>query len=246
MNKISLYVLLILIFLGLSKSFSPSEQRTPYLANEQVYSDFFFGAPLSIILVDSFKTGFLIKTYFHRYKIVHGFKIPEEIVVRTSKKFWDKNLPNKGLSLFRRKEVLFEEPGKKEAKQKYVSELEQGHEESTVPMPPGILYVGDHAYGRWRLIDSGEKVWTFHRAYRHFPKIFKWGGFRPTQDFQKTAEVYTTQDRPFYGLNNEFGTNGEITKEEFKDTLNTDEHKIEFIKHILSLFSIPPWENKNE
>ncbi len=68
MNKISLYILLILIFLAMSKSFSPSSQGAPFVVDERVYSNFFQGAPLSVVLVDSFTTGFLIKTYFHKYK----------------------------------------------------------------------------------------------------------------------------------------------------------------------------------
>lgn len=245
MNKISLYVLLILIFLGLSKSFSPSEQRTPYLANEQVYSDFFQGSPLSVILLDSFQTGFLIKTYFHKYKIVHGFKVPEEVVVRTSKKYWTKNLANKGLSLFRRKELNYEKRIEELKKNKYQSEISQSHEESNLPMPPGFIYLGDRAYGRWRLENSGRKVWSFHRAYRHFPKLFNWGTFRPSYDFYERGKIYVNQEKPFYGLNQEFGTNGSITSEHLEDTLNVNQKSIDLIKHLKTLFQIPPWEKKS-
>ncbi|MBT5094359.1 MAG: hypothetical protein HOM21_08965, partial [Halobacteriovoraceae bacterium] len=63
MNRISLYTLLILIFLGLSKSFAPSEHKTPKIDNALVFPNYFLGSPLSSILVDAFQTGFLIKTY---------------------------------------------------------------------------------------------------------------------------------------------------------------------------------------
>lgn len=245
MNKISLYVLLILIFLGLSKSFSPSEKKTLYVANEQVFSDTFPGSPVSVILMDSFRTGFLIKTYFQKYKIVHGFRIPREIVVRTSKEFWEENLKNEGMSLFRRKDISYYNK-KSKKKNKYTSELDPLENESSIPMPPGFLYLDDRAFGRWRLKNSGEKVWTFHRAYRHFPKMFGWGTFRPSHTFYEKAQIFLTGERAFYGLNNEFGPEGQITKAFLQHNVKRTEKIIDFKKHLKALIWVPSWENKDE
>ena len=55
---------------------------------------------------------------------------------------------------------------------------------STLPLPPGALYVGDLAFGRWVYRDSGEKVWKFHRAYRNFPQFLGWKDFSPNIEFQ--------------------------------------------------------------
>lgn len=223
MNKISLYILLILMFLGLSKSFAPSEKKTPYIENEMSFSNYFYGAPISIILIDSFKTGFLIKTYFQKYKVVHGFKHPETIIVRTSQDFWNKNLNNKGMSLFRRDE--------------------RENKESLIAMPPGTLYLGDPAYGRWRTDDSGGSFWEFHRAYRHFPKIFNWGKFRPSKIFHNSLTIYLSHENSFYGLNKEFGSEGSVTIENLKDeTLQAEMQTIDYIKHIDNYFNIPPWK----
>ena len=225
MNKISLYILLILMFLGLSKSFAPSEKKTAYIENEKIFSNYFYGAPISILLIDSFKTGFLIKTYFQKYKVVHGFKHPETIIVRTSKSFWRKNLNNKGMSLFRRDE--------------------RENKESIVPMPPGTLYLGDPAYGRWRTDDSGGSYWKFHRAYRHFPRIFNWGDFRPTKSFYNSLKIYLSHENSFYGLNKEFGSKGSVILENLKDeSLQAEMQAIDYIKHIDNYFNIPPWKKE--
>ncbi len=226
MNKISIFIFLILLYLGLSKSFSPSEKASTYIINQQVFSSYFEGAPLSLVLVDSFQAGFLIKTYFQKYKVIHGFKTPETVIIRTSQKFWKENKKNVGLSLFRRAE------GKKI--------------ESTTPMPPGILYINDPSYGKWVNSDSGRKVWKFHRAYRHFPNLFMWGKFRPSEDFYKKALIHIENNLAFYGLNNEFGIEGEITKVELAEFINKKEYiKLDFLGHLKKLFEIPKLGKSN-
>ena len=87
MNKIAVYIVLILIFLGLSKSFSPRESKMIFVKNERVFTSFFTGAPLSILLVESFQTGFFIKSYYQRYRVLYGFQKPYYVTVRTSKNF---------------------------------------------------------------------------------------------------------------------------------------------------------------
>lgn len=226
MNKISIYILLILIYLGLSKSFSPSEKKAPYIPNQRVFSSFFYGAPLSVLLLESFQTGFLIKTYFQKYKVVHGFKHPETIIVRTSYDFWEKNLPNLGMSIFRR--------GERE------------NTESTIPMPPGILYIGDPAYGHWEIQNSGDKLWFFHRAYRHFPNYFGWNEFRPSERFFETALTFLGHEKPYYGENSEFGSNGYLTQELLKHKEKKEDEIIQSdLKNRLNEFLyVPKWSKK--
>lgn len=224
MNKISLYILLILIFLGISKSFSPSEKRTIHLENEKVYVNIFKESPTTMILLESFSVGFIIKTYYQRYKIVHAFKSPEEIIIRTSRKFWEKNLKNHGMSLFRRDErnIAY-----------------------TTPMPPGAIFIGDPAYGTWELTDYGAKAWVFHRTYKSFPTLFSWGRFVPTQEFYQKMKLYENDRKPFYGLQNEFGTNGTISKDFLEYNFEDDKVTISFRDLLKSYFSLPSWEKKN-
>ncbi|WP_040314766.1 hypothetical protein [Bacteriovorax sp. BAL6_X] len=224
MNKFSLYVLLILLYLGISKSFSPSEKKTIFVPNANAYANIFKGSPISVILERDFSTGALIKTYHHRYQIIHAFKAPQRINVRISREFFLENQANIGMSLFRR----------------YENDVS-----STVPMPPGSIYIGSPAYGTWRTSDSGQKVWRFHRTYKNFPQLFHWGDFTPTYEFYRRMIVLEKANSPFYGLNNEFGTKGSVTsthyvfkkKSENKTTIN------DILKKYTSL---PKWEQKNE
>lgn len=227
MNKASVYILLILVFLGLSKSFSPSEHQTPYLANESVFPHYFIGAPLSVMLIDSFQTGFIIKTYFQRYKLIHGFAGPEYITVRTGQDFWQENLKNLGMSLFRRSEG--DDLG------------------STTPAPPGTLFIGDPAYGTWVYEKSGNRIWKFHRAYRHFPEIFHWGDFRPTDEFHEQLEIHLNNQQPFYGLTKEFGDDGKVTSQSFSNTLNYHQRESPLLlrEHLRRQFSLPAWKISN-
>jgi len=223
MKKISIYIVLILVFLALSKSFSPSEQNSIKIPNERVFSDLFLGAPLSIILVDSFTAGFLIKTFYQKYRIIYGFRTPETVVVRTSQIFWEKNLPNLGMSLFRRDD--------------------QDGSESVVPTPPGALYIGDNAFGYWERADSGEKIWRFHRAYRNFPKIFRWGDFVATREFYDKLMIHLKDQIPFYGLHSEFGTDGSITKQNWTEHVKSAEiKKRKFREHIKKYPYLPPYK----
>lgn len=190
--------------------------------SEKVFANYFKGDPLSVILMESFSTGLLIKTYHHKYKLVNAFTIPSIIIVRTSKEFWEKNQINLGSSLFRRNErtALV----------------------STIPMPPGSLYIGDPAYGTWEITDYGSKIWKFHRAYKNLPKTFEWGEFRPSLDFYQRMKIYQSNEKPYYGPNGEFGTNGLIRKE---NGMNENKKRIILpnIKVILKKFLwFPKWK----
>ena len=198
-KKFSIYVFLILNFLGISASFSPTEQGIKYLVNEKIFSNFFPQESTSLILSDYFETGFLIKSYYQKYRVIHGFKPPEEVIFRTSESFFEKNKKNLGMSLFRK--------------------TESDNKISTIPMPPGTIYIGNRAYGYWRLFNSGARRWQFHRAYRHFSNILGWEKFKPSKKFFAKLKIYLENGSPFYGLNNEFGLNGSITLKTFKKPL---------------------------
>ena len=226
MNKISLYIFLILIFLGLSKSFSPSIQGVLYINDERDFPNYFHEQPISILLLDSFETGFLIRTYFQKYQIVHGFKPPEQILVKTSKEYWLKSNKYIGMSLFRRNEV----DGK----------------ESLIPMPPGVLFAGDPSFGYWFNEDSGRKIWKFHNAYKHFPKILFWENFKFSREFHKKAYIFESNSKPFFGLKNEFGTEGHITKTNVVGKYaQTTNETISYMKHFRQFLTLYSKRNKS-
>ncbi len=223
MNKILLYTLLILLFLGLSKSFSPSSQKTQLIQSKLELPSLTSGAPVSLILIDAFDAGFLIKTYYLKFKIIHGFKRSETLVVRTNKKFYRANKDNIGMSLFRR--------------------YERDNLESMTPLPPGSIYVGDPAFGAWRYHDSGQRRWYFHRAYRHFSRQFYWDTYRPNYEFYEKLKIHAKNETPFYGLNNEFGTKGSITKSLYENSPYRDDSiKLNILQSFHRTIALPQWE----
>ncbi len=159
MNKISLYLLLILIYLGLSKSLSPHEKKIPYISNEKDFQIYFPQGSLSVILEGHFQTGFLIKTHFIRIRVIYSYLSSKSLLMRTSPKYWEKISPYEGLSLFRRSDDL--------------EKIEYG------PMPPGTLFIDDPNYGHWKNLPSGIKIWVFEGRYRRIPKILNWDQYFP-------------------------------------------------------------------
>ena len=213
MNKISLYILLILIFLGFSKSFSPNLKNINFIKD----------GPQSLILIDSYEQGTFIKSYFQKYRIVHGFKPLNNqfIIFRTSKEFFEKGKMNIGMSLYRTEKANI--PG------------------NTVPTPPGFLFVGDLAYGRWQ-VKNNSKVWVFQRSYAHFPELFQWGSFIPSKKFFLKALDHQKRGLPFYGEKNQFKKSQSPKKVLIKD--KTTFQKI--IKYIKSFWSFPKKREDNE
>lgn len=181
-----------LMYLGLSKSFSPSEFGISYILNEKSLAELVKGAPVTAILVDMHSTGFLIKTYYHKYKIIYGFQSVDEIIVRTSSGFAQANKNNIGMSIFRR----------------YDDDLSEEH----TPLPPGSLFVGNKNFGEWVSSPSGDKVWRFYYAYKKtIPVFLGIKNFDYTYDMYQKVQVYRNQRKAYYGEKDQFGTKGSLT-----------------------------------
>jgi hypothetical protein len=194
MNKFIGYGILLLIYLGLSKSLSPTELGISYINNVESLGKLVNGAPTTVILTDIHSIGFLIKTYYHKYKVVHGFQSYEEIIVRTSRKYSDEMKEYLGMSVFRRYPDL---------------------KETFTPLPPGSIFIGNLGFGKWVKHNSGEKVWNFHRSYRQMPTFLGWMSFLPTKKLHEKILVYEKENKALRGLNNEFGLYGEVTKKKY-------------------------------
>lgn len=194
MNRLIVYILLVLTYLGLSKSLSPSELGVNYVFNEEGLEQLIGRGPVSVILTDVHSTGFLIKTYYHKYKIVYGYQTYEEMITRTSSQFRSKHSDHIGLSIFRR--------------------YEDGVTDHT-PLPPGSIFIGDKNFGNWVKNKFGVTMWKFYRSNRHLPIYLGWNKFRPTKDFYQEIRSRLVDQRPFFGFNDEFGTAGSITRTSF-------------------------------
>lgn len=211
MYKFFLYFMLIIIYLGLAKTLSPSEIGVHYLQNERGFSNIIKSDVSTLILVDTHATGFLIKTYYQKYRVISGYDNIEELIVRTSREFAKKNLTNIGLSIYRRYD----------------------NKEEFLPLPPGTLYLGKREFGEWKTNKKGETKWKFNKSFKNFPKYLGWGKFRPDENFYQQTKVHTTLNKPFFGINGEFGPNGKITKESFPHFFKEERMKKVEVKTLL-------------
>lgn len=211
MYKFFLYTMLVIIYLGLAKALSPSEIGVHYLQNEKAFPKLIKSPMTTVILVDTHATGFLIKTYYQKYRVISGYDTVEEMIVRTSKEFAKKNMNNIGLSLFRR----------------------TYDKEEFLPLPPGSLYINNREFGEWRLSKSGLVKWRFHKSFKNFPRYLGWGKFRPDENFFQQMKTSISLNQPFYGPKQEFGPKGRITQENFPHFFRSDRMKKVELKTLL-------------
>lgn len=234
MNRFSFYIILILIFLGLSRGLPLNKKDLPYIPNENYLPHHFKEIPpFSVILVGTTTTGIIIKSYFHKYKIIFPNKRQQLLTVRVSKEFNQKNEDNIGMA-------IFQQNSKKE--------------NLLTPMPPGSVFIGSPTFGSWvtkrihrsqqnanvianglstanvsNVVNGGgnnninnpndieeeenaKKIWRFHRSYQHLVKSAGLENFEISYAFHQKAQVFLSQGLAFHGLNDEFGTNRIVTK----------------------------------
>lgn len=211
MYKFFLYIMLIIIYLGLAKALSPSEIGVQYLQNSRGFSKLIKGNDATVILIDTHATGFLIKTYYQKYRVISGYDNVEEIIVRTSKEFAKKNLDNIGLSLYRKSETG----------------------EEFLPLPPGSLYLNNRQFGEWKRNKKGIERWKFNKVFKNFPKYLGWGDFRPDLEFYQQMRSHVSLNQPYFGPNKEFGPEGMITQESFPQFFRDERKKKVEMKTLL-------------
>jgi hypothetical protein len=147
----------------------------------------------SIVLEDMKTEGNFRERYFHKYRIV----FPEESEQGTTDwlevqpDYYQTNEPFLGMTLAAKK----------------------AGEMSSSVSPPGYQYVGDERYGRWRQDSRGSSFWEFYGKYALFSQLV--GGFgRPIyrNDYDEYRQ-YRSRGTPYFGRNNQYGTNGSYTKQ---------------------------------
>lgn len=193
MYKVFLYTVLTIAYLGLAKALSPTEHGVQYLQNQKSFSKIIKGNQSSVILIDTHATGFLIKTYYQKYRVISGYENVEEFIVRTSKEFAKKNLRHIGLSVYRRFD----------------------NQEEFLPLPPGSLYLGKREFGEWKTNKKGITYWKFNKVFKNYPKFLGWGSFRPDMNFFQEMRSHISLNKPYFGPKGEFGPQGKITRDSF-------------------------------
>ena len=213
MNRFLIYLLIIFTYLGISKSFYPNKQVTISVPSKYAISNIFKNSPLSIILIDMDEVGLIMKTYLMKYLLISGYQEPITVTIKTNKKFWEESKKYIGMSIFRR--------------------TEKTGENSTTPMPPGFHFIGDSSYGQWKINrKTGRKEWFFYRSFSKFKKHFHYGSYRPTHAMIKQARKSLKKDIPYFGINQEFGLNGSLTRENLSTKIfNKKNNKVNYKKH---------------
>lgn len=220
MNRFLVYLLIIFTYLGISKSFYPNKQVTISIPNKEAISSIFRASPISIILIDMDEVGLIMKTYLMKYLIIGAYQDPVTVTIKTNQKFWEESKQFIGMSIFRR--------------------MENEEQESTIPMPPGFLFIGDTSFGQWKYNrESGEREWNFYRTFSKLEKNFNYGNYKPTHSMIKNARRALKSDLPYFGDNNEFGFDGKITREYLKTKLfNKKKFEVDYDKHFARFFRI--------
>jgi len=144
----------------------------------------------TIILDDMQEEGFFSKKYQHKYKIVTAEETKETEWFDVPEEYYSKHESFLGMAILSKKD---------------------GEMDNNVS-PPGYSYVGDSRYGRWKDDSHGGSFWEFYGKYRLFSD-FMGGWFRPINRYDyNTYADYSSRRQPYYGRNNEYGTNGSAAK----------------------------------
>jgi len=149
----------------------------------------------SIILEDMKQEGNFIPGYFHKYRVIQGDQQNKTGWMKVSEKNYRLNESFLGMTLVAKKDG----------------------EAISGAAPPGYQYVGDQRYGRWQNDHRGGTFWEFYGKYALFSALL--GGihrpiYRSNYDFYKQSQ---RRNVPYFGRNNEYGTNGSFTKKNRPD-----------------------------
>lgn len=220
--KFSFFIILVFIYLGFSKAFSPIEVRTLYIPSPQVLPHYFQSSPISLLLLKSFTGGLFVKTYYKKIKVITPFGPTEIITIRVPKDFWFEFKSEQGMTIFNR---LDDELGY-----------------TLLSLPPGSIFVGNQSFGRWLRDPSGDLFWHFHRSYRNFPNLFYWGEWRPSFNFYEELQLHMKNSQNYYGPRQEFGRNGSLTAKNlaplYTKSKSIEDNKLDIV--VSKLFHFPP------
>jgi hypothetical protein len=149
----------------------------------------------TILLEDMKEEGNFVKSYYHKYRVVDEKEGWTTNWLEVPKSYYQTNERFLGMAL--------------------ASKKEDG--EVTGVAPPGYAYVGDPRYGQWKDDGSGGSFWEFYGKYALLTSLLG-GWYRPIYrpDFDMYGR-YRSQNIPYYGRNNRYGTSGSIVRQKKPD-----------------------------
>jgi hypothetical protein len=176
--------ILSLFFSGCGGASSPIDKLQKELTEEKEYA---------IILNDMREEGNFVSSYYHQYRIDKGETKDIRPFVEVSETYYKKNEPYLGMAL---------------------SAKTPDGEVTTTPFPNGYQYVGNPEYGQWRQNDSGGSMWEFYGKYMLISQVMNWAGFGLSRNHYSSFNDSRMGGRPYFGANNQYGTNGSVTKKQ--------------------------------
>ncbi|MCP4627528.1 MAG: hypothetical protein GY850_29040 [bacterium] len=147
----------------------------------------------SVILDDMKEEGNFFKDYYHKYKVITDEKTLDMDWMATPEDVYRRYEPLLGMTIWSK----------------------QDGKENTSAGPPGYEYVGNPKYGNWQRDSSGNSFWAFYGQYRLLGDLL--GGGRIHRNRYDTYASNRSWGKPYYGPNNEYGTNGSLTKKSKPD-----------------------------
>ena len=193
MIRIVFYVTLLIIYLVLAKGFAPSETNYSYFADSKALAQYLeLEYPANVILIDMNTKGEFVKTYFHKYRVfvLDQYK---DVEVRTSPLFFNKSARYLGMSLFQ-----------------FTSEKQS----NDIPSPSGVGFIGNEILGEWRINKAGKRYWQFYQFDSNYYDLLGWNQVA-TEEYYEKINSHQSLEKPYKGINKEFGLNGVATQKHF-------------------------------
>ncbi|MDM8515295.1 hypothetical protein QUF76_03790, partial [Desulfobacterales bacterium HSG16] len=145
----------------------------------------------SILLEDMKQKGNFFKDYFHKYRVVQENDSNVTGWMEVSKDFYRQNENFLGMVL----------AGRVDGK------------DIATAAPPGYQYLGNPTYGRWVSDGRGGSFWEFYGKYSLMRDCFGgWYGPSISRGSYKKYRGYHSRKKPYFGLNNKYGSSGSIVK----------------------------------
>ena len=157
---------------------------------EQLKAQLASAPDYSIILEDMQESGTFVPIHYHKYRIVQGDRTVTTDWLKVSKSVYQTNKPFLGMTL--------------------ASKTAAGVDGT--PHPPGYGYVGNKQYGSWQT-GSGGSFWVFYGQYALMRDLLGMGRGPILQRNYDNYRTHRTQQRPYYGPNKEYGTQGSVTRQ---------------------------------
>ena len=146
----------------------------------------------SIILADMEEKGVLSKDFRHKYQVV------------TDDKEWTTNWSEVPEKYYRQKAALLG----------MTLAVKKDGKVSDEAQPPGYAYVGDSRYGTWKQDSHGNSFWEFYGKFALMSHLFGMMTRPVYRADYNTYDQYRSQNRPYFGKNREYGTEGSYTKKQ--------------------------------